>query len=461
MVMHEVTSDALRKSASPAIRRTRLLIVEDDESTRIQMRWALRRDYEVLFAENREKALHVFGCERPALVMLDLGLPPRPSDVEEGFLALEAILDEDSCAKVVVITAHDERHHALRAISHGAYDFLRKPIEFGDLRVILRRAEEVHRLEIEQRALVQRPGWRPEEILGTSDEMQDVFASIRKVANADVPVLIVGESGTGKELVARAIHHHSRARDGPFVPINCAAIPERRLESELFGSEEGAPMQRMGGIQMAGGGTLFLDEIGELSAPLQVKLLRYLQDRKATRVGAHEDFAHDARVIAASQLDLRAAMRERRFREDLFYALAVLVIHIPPLRDRGEDVLLIASALLEKYSAEIGKKIVGFHRSAREALLTHKWPGNVRELENRVKRAVIMAEGKTIVPADLELDSPLERYNGKPLREARKALEREIVANALAKAGGNITRAASTLGISRPTLYDLIRKYSI
>jgi two-component system NtrC family response regulator len=466
MAMHEVTADALEASVPRPVGKTKLLIVEDDESARIHMRWALGRDYEVFLAEDGTCALQVFRRERPSVVTLDLGLPPRPREVEEGFIALGAILDEDPRAKVVVITGRDERQHALRAIGQGAYDFLRKPIELSELRVILRRAAEVHRLETEHRALAQRRGsWRSDEILGTSGEIQEVFAAIRKVAAADVPVLIMGESGTGKELVARAIHNRSRVSAGPFVPINCAAIPESLLESELFGHEKGAftgaHVQRMGRIQMASGGTLFLDEIGELSAPLQVKLLRYLQDHKIARVGGREDIVVDARVITATHVDLKAAMRERRFREDLFYRLGVLIIRIPPLRDRGEDVLVIARALLQKYAAEIGRKIVGFDLSALEALRTHGWPGNVRELENRVKRAVIMAEGRKIGPADLELDSPLERYNGKPLREARKALEREIIERALAKTAGNITRAATELGISRPTLYDLISKYAI
>jgi two-component system NtrC family response regulator len=466
MTMHEATSHVPISPVIPSVGKTKLLIVEDDESVRIQMRWALGRDYEVLLAEDRANAVQVFGRERPSLVTLDLGLPPRSRDVEEGFLTLGAILDQEPRTKVVVITGRDERQHALRAIGQGAYDFLCKPVELNELRVILRRAAELHGLESEQRALAQHLGSDPQdEILGTSGAIQEVFTAIRKVARADVPVLITGESGTGKELVARAIHRRSRVSAGPFVPINCAAIPESLLESELFGHEKGAftgaHVQRMGRIQMASGGTLFLDEIGELSSPLQVKLLRYLQDHKIARIGGREDIVVDARVIAATHVDLRAAMRERRFREDLFYRLGVLIIRIPPLRDRGEDVLVIARALLQKYSAEIGAKIIGFEHSALDALRTHTWPGNVRELENRVKRAVIMAEGRKITPRDLELDSPLEKYNGQPLREARKAIEREIIEKALIKTAGNVTRAATILGISRPTLYDLINKYGI
>jgi two-component system NtrC family response regulator len=463
--MLEVSSDALAGS-TPSVGKTKLLIVEDDESVRVQMSWALGRDYDVLLSEDGANAIRTFARERPSVVTLDLGLPPRARDVEEGFLTLGAILDKDPRTKVVVITGRDERQHALRAIGQGAYDYLCKPIALNELRVILRRAAEVHRLDSEHRALVQHLSREAQnEISGTSREIQEVFAAIRKVARAEVPVLITGESGTGKELVARAIHRHSRVSAGPFVPINCSAIPESLLESELFGHEKGAftgaHVQRKGRIQMASGGTLFLDEIGELSAPLQVKLLRYLQDHKIERVGGREDITVDARVIAATHVDLRKAMQERRFREDLFYRLGVLILHIPPLRDRGEDVLIIARVLLQRYSAEMGRKIIGFERSALEALKAHRWPGNVRELENRVKRAVIMAEGRTITSADLELDSPFQHYKGKPLREARMALEREIIEGALARSAGNITRAAIELGISRPTLYDLITKYAI
>jgi two-component system NtrC family response regulator len=463
---HEASSDAPAKPVVPSVGKAKLLIVEDEESIRSQMRWALAPDYEVFLAGDRTSAIEVFGRERPAVITLDLGLPPRPRDVEEGFLAMSAILDEDPRARVVIITGRGEKQHALRAIGQGAYDFLCKPIEIDELRVIVRRAAEVHRLESEHRELVRRLDTEPPaEMLGTSGEIQEVFAAIRKVATTDAPVLIVGESGTGKELVARAIHRRSRVSAGPLVPINCGAIPENLLESELFGHEKGsftgAHIQRKGRIEMANGGTLFLDEVGELSVPLQVKLLRYLQDHKIERVGGREEIIVDARVIAATNADLKKAMRERRFREDLFYRLGVVIIQVPPLRDRGEDVLVIANALLQRYSAETGRKITGFERSAVESLRTYGWPGNVRELENRVKRAVIMAEGRRVAPADLELDSPFEKYQGKRLRDAREALEREIIEKALAKHGGNITHAATELGISRPTLHDLINKYSI
>jgi two-component system NtrC family response regulator len=457
-------SSPLIPETQPA--RPKLLIVEDEDSIRSQMKWALAQDYEVFLAEDRGSALEIVSREQPAIITLDLGLPPRPRDVEEGFLALRDILEKSSGAKVVIISGRGEKQHALRAVGQGAYDFFCKPIEIDELKVILRRAAEVHRLQVEHRELERRLQAEPVgEMVGTSPEIQAVFAAIRKVATTDAPVLVVGESGTGKELVARAIHRQSQGSAGPFVPINCGAIPENLLESELFGHEKGAftgaHLQRKGRVELASGGTLFLDEIGELSTPLQVKLLRYLQDHKIERVGGREEIHVDARVVAATNMDLKRAMREGKFREDLYYRLGVVVIQVPPLRDRGEDVLVLAKALLDRYAGETGKKIAGFERSAIEAIKSYGWPGNVRELENRVKRAVIMAESKRIAAADLELDSPYEKYRGKGLREAREALEREIIERALARNKGNVTRTAAELGISRPTLYELIERYGL
>ena len=446
--------------------RPKLLIVEDEDSIRSQMKWALAQDYEVFLAEDRAHALEIVRRERPAIVTLDLGLPPRPRDVEEGFLTLSDILEEATGAKVVIISGRSEKQHALRAVGQGAYDFFCKPIQIEELKVILRRAAEIHRLQVEHRELERRLQSEPVgEMLGTSPEIQAVFAAIRKVATTDAPVLVVGESGTGKELVARAIHRQSRESGGPFIAINCGAIPENLLESELFGHEKGAftgaHLQRKGRVELASGGTLFLDEIGELSPPLQVKILRYLQDHKIERVGGREEIRVDARVIAATNMDLKRAMREGKFREDLYYRLGVVVIQIPPLRDRGEDVLVLAKSLLDRYGGETGKKIAGFERAAIEAIKSYGWPGNVRELENRIKRAVIMAESKRMTPADLELDSPYEKYHGKGLREAREALEREIIERALARNKGNVTRTAAELGVSRPTLYELIERYAL
>ena len=462
-------SDSQTSGTSPltvetaASTRPKLLIVEDEDSIRTQMKWALAQDYEVFLAEDRGSALEIVRREHPAIVTLDLGRPPQPRDVEEGFLTLCDILEAENGVKVVIISGRGEKQHALRAVGQGAYDFFCKPIQIDELKIILRRAAEVHRLQVEHRELERRLQAEPiGEMIGTSPEIQAVFASIRKVATTDAPVLVIGESGTGKELVARAIHRQSGVSGGPFIAINCGAIPETLLESELFGHEKGAftgaHLQRKGRIELANGGTLFLDEIGELSPPLQVKLLRYLQEHKMERVGGREEIPVDARVVTATNMDLKRAMREGKFREDLYYRLGVVVIQVPPLRDRGEDVLVIARALLERYVAETAKSIAGFDRAAIEASKSYGWPGNERELENRIKRGVIMAETKRITPSDLELDSPYEKYHGKGLREAREALEREIIERALGRNKGNVTRTAAELGVSRPTLYELIER---
>ncbi len=446
--------------------KPKILIVEDDEEIRMQMKWALTHAYEVYVAEERQRALEVFKAEHPAVVTLDLGLPPHPREVEEGFHALGDILQEDASAKVIVITGRDEREHALRAIGQGAYDFLRKPVQLDELEVIIHRALHVYQLEHEHRALQQHLRADVfEGMLGSSSQMQDVFTTIHKVATTDAPVLIVGESGTGKELVARAIHRQSGRGEGPFVAINCGAIPENLLESELFGHEKGAftgaHTQRQGRFELAHGGTLFLDEVGELPLSLQVKLLRFLQEHQLERVGGRETITVDVRALAATNMDLQQAMTDGRFREDLYYRLGVVVIALPSLRERGEDVILLARALLQRYTADSQSRVTGFTRQALNALQSYSWPGNVRELENRVKRAVIMAQGTRLTPADLDLDSPFAKYKGQGLREAREALETEIIQRALAKNKGNITRTAAELGVSRPTLHELISKYAI
>jgi two-component system NtrC family response regulator len=446
--------------------KPKLLIVEDDSSIATQMKWALADDYEVLLAEDRSSALEAFGKERPSVVTLDLGLPPLPGEVKEGFRALAEILSQDGLAKVIVITGQGEKDHALKAIGEGAYDFFCKPIQIEEIKVVLNRAFYVSQLEREHRKLQQRlSGESFEGMLGTSPQIQEVFSSIRKVATTEVPVLIVGESGTGKELVARAIHRNSSRSECPFIVINCSAIPETLLESELFGHEKGAftgaHVQRKGRFEMAQGGTLFLDEIGEISPGLQVKLLRFLQEQKIERVGGREEILVDARVVAATNKDLRLALKEKKFREDLYYRLGVVTISLPPLREREGDVLLLATALLQKYSNESGKKISGFTPQAIRAIESYTWPGNIRELENRVKRAVIMAEGQKMTHADLEFQSPYEIYKGKGLKEAREALERDFIQRALSKHNGSITHAASELGISRPTLYELMEKLGI
>jgi len=444
-----------------------LLIVDDDESIRTQMKWALREDCETLLAEDRNAALQAAREAQPTAVLLDLGLPPQPNDTREGFAALADLLSDDPLRKVIVITGQSEKENALQAIGQGAYDFLTKPIDIAELRAVLKRAFYVARLEREYRALQEQTATAEgfEGMLGASPPMQKVFSAVRKVAATDAPVLILGESGTGKELVALAIHRRSPRGRGPFVAINCSAIPEQLLESELFGHEKGAftgaHIQRKGRIELAEGGTLFLDEIGELPAALQVKLLRFLQDQEIERVGGRSRLRVNARMIAATNADLKQALAANRFREDLYFRLAVVVIRIPPLRDRPGDVPLLAKAFLRKYAAEGNPALAGFSPKALKALESHAWLGNVRELENRVKRAVIMAEGRQVTARDLELETLPSGHEGLNLKEAREAVERDLIQRALRLTGNNMSKAAEELGISRPTLYELMDKLNL
>ena len=446
--------------------RFRLLIVEDDDDVRTQMKWALAADCDVTLVGDRASALAELRERKPPVMVLDLGLPPHPASVEEGFAILSEALAIDPFLKVVIVTGRAEKEHALKAVSGGAYDILYKPIDIGELRTILRRALHVSTLERENAELQLKAGEGDfEGMLGTSPKMQEVFATVRKVANTDVPVLITGESGTGKELVAQAIHRQSQYRKGPFVVINCGAIPENLLESELFGHEKGAytgaHMQRKGRFELADGGTLFLDEIGELSLSLQVKILRFLQEQIIERVGGREQIRVDVRIVAATNKDLKVAMQEGKFREDLFFRLGVVSIYLPALKEREDDVLLLAHAFLQRTVMENRKKITGFTQPAIAAIAAYQWPGNVRELENRVKRAVIMAEGRKVKPVDLELEEPAGRFEGMSLRAARETLERDMILKVLARHKDNITRAAEELGISRPTLYELMEKLGI
>jgi two-component system NtrC family response regulator len=424
--------------------------------------------YQVFQAGDRSSALRLFDEVRPALVTLDLGLPPRPQGVEEGFAVLAEILKRNHQTKVIVITGRDDRKHALEAIARGAYDFFSKPIDLDELKIVLGRALHVYRLEQEHREMQRLlEGASFEGLLGTSPRMQEVFAAVKRVATTDAPVLVYGESGTGKELVALALHRLSQRRDGPFVPINCAAIPEALLESELFGHEKGAftgaHVQRKGQIESADGGTLFLDEIGELSLSLQVKLLRFLQDHRIHRIGGRRELPVDVRVVAATNTDLTQAMAAGRFREDLYFRLAVVPISLPPLRERGNDVELLARAFLERHGSQTGKQVSHLDVEVLEAMRAYPWPGNVRELENRIRRAVILAEGRAIRAADLELSAPPAEVSStaRGLKEAREALERELVEASLARHGGNVSKAAGELRISRPTLYELIEKLGI
>ncbi len=451
---------------TPDTLHPKLLIVDDEEDICTQMKWALAQDYQVFLAGDRERAMEVVGKEKPPVVTLDLGLPPRPANVEEGFVTLSEMLSVDSFIKVIIITGRGEKEHALKAVGEGAYDFLYKPVQIDELKVVLKRAFYIASLEREHYFLQRQIGEEGfQGMLGGSHQMQEVFSTVRKVANTDAPVLIVGESGTGKELVAQAIHRMSLRKEGPFIVINCGAIPETLLESELFGYEKGAftgaHIQRKGRIEAARGGTLFLDEIGGLSLGLQVKLLRYLQEQVIERIGGREQIRVDARVITATNRDLKQAMKTGAFREDLYFRLAVVSIQMPLLRDREGDILMLAKAFLNRYAEEAKRKITGFTNQAMRAIESYSWPGNVRELENRIKRAVIMAEGNKISPADLELGMQHARDEYLNLKEAREAMEKEMIQKALTKTKDNVTRAAETLGISRPTLYELMEKLGI
>ncbi|MCZ7625366.1 MAG: PEP-CTERM-box response regulator transcription factor [Candidatus Methylomirabilota bacterium] len=448
--------------------RPSLLIVDDDAELRGQLRWALAQEYDVLEAGDGAAAIEQCRRGRPVVVMLDLGLPPAPNGVEEGFRTLGALLEIDRMVKVVIATGQAARVHAIRAIDQGAYDFFYKPVQIDELKVVLRRAFHLAGIEREIRGLQQQLHGEPfSEMLGRCPQMERIFAVVRKVADTDLPVLIIGESGTGKELVARAIHRLSVRQHGPFVPINCGAIPETLLESELFGHEKGAftgaHIQRKGQIEQAQGGTLFLDEVGELSLPLQVKLLRFLQERRFARVGGRDEIVVDTRILAATNSDLKQAMESGHFREDLYYRLGVVVVSLPPLRERGEDLLILAASLLARYAAEYRKPVSGFTPQALHAVEAHPWPGNVRELENRIKRAVVMTDGPRLTAEDLELVQTSESVAGNTLnlKEAREVLDRRLVREALTRSQGNMTQTAAALGISRPTLYELMERLGI
>ena len=453
----------------------KLLIVDDNEEIKKQIKWGLGKDYSVLLAKNADEALAFFKKHQPKVVTLDLGLPPDENGTEIGFKCLREILSHPSRAKVIVVTGNDERESALRAIEMGAYDFYQKPIDLKELKIIIGRAFHLSSIEEENARLRLTLETKTSEfggMIGHCPEMLKIFSTIRKVAPSDISVLIMGESGTGKELVARAIHLASMRREFPFVPLNCGAIPENLLESELFGHERGAftgaHTQVLGKVEYAHKGTLFLDEIAELPTNLQVKLLRFLQDQKIQRVGGRDDIQVDVRIIAATNKDITKEIEEGRFREDLYYRIGVIAIKLPPLRERPGDIILLSRLFLNRFIREFGKKTRGFGATALRLLTDYEWPGNVRELENRIQRAVIMSESPLIEPQDLgfidvegggQKKSPaLESLT---LREARNRAECEVILASLKKHEGNIVRAAEELEVSRPTLYDLMRKHGL
>jgi two-component system NtrC family response regulator len=444
----------------------RLLIVDDDEAIRTQLKYALRDDFVLSFARNGDEALAAVREISPPLVSLDLGLPPHPDGAEEGLRVLDEILRMAPTTKVLVVTGNGDRANALRAVDLGAFDYHAKPVDLAGFKVVLQRAAYLRDVELEAReqTAAMEASARFEDILGTTPAMREIFAVVRRVGRTDATVLVQGESGTGKELLARAIHVSSPRRARAFVAINCGAIPETLLESELFGHEKGAytgaHVARKGKVELADGGTLFLDEIGEMSPTLQVKLLRFLQERQIERIGGREPIRVAARVIAATNKDLKSELQAGRFREDLYYRLSVVNIKLPALRDRGEDVVLIANTLLQRSCREQRRKL-RFSSAALEAIVGYAWPGNVRELENAVQRAVIMASGHVVEPADLGIEVPSERVQVAPLRDVRGKADRDALISVLVKTKGNISQAAKQLGVSRPTFHGLLDRHKV
>ena len=445
--------------------KTRLLIVEDDPGLQRQLRWALD-EFEVECAGTREEALAAARRLAPPIVLQDLGLPPDPDGVEEGFAAITELLRFSPATKIIVVTGREGQEHALRAIRLGAYDFCQKPIDMPVLALIIDRARRIHELESENRRLAaSRPANALDGVIAASEPMLKVCRLVQKLAPTQATVLLLGESGTGKERLAQALHGLSGRAGQPMVAINCAAIPENLLESELFGYERGAftgaVKQTRGKIETADGGTLFLDEIGDMPLALQAKLLRFLQERVIERVGGRELIQVDVRIIAATHRDLKAAILEKGFREDLFYRISEVTVNIPPLRERGCDAVLIANYLLQEACRRHGKAQLKLSPDAIAAIEHYPWPGNVRELENRVNAAAIMAEGKMVTAEDLTLEQPEDGHVILPLREVRQRAESAAVQRALAITGGNISKAAELLGVTRPTLYDLMERTSI
>jgi two-component system, NtrC family, response regulator len=442
-----------------------LLIVDDDPGLLRQLRWAFS-DYRVYSASTRQEATDLIRKEPVPVAIVDLGLPPDPDGASEGLAILAEILAIAPATKIIIATGNETREHALRAIALGAYDFYQKPIDIDVLQLIVARAQQIFDLEAENRRLLEATAVSPiDGIIASSSEMLRVLRNIEKIAPTDVAVLLRGESGTGKELLAQAIHKMSARAHEPFVPINCAAIPETLLESELFGHEKGAftgaLKQTIGRIESADRGTLFLDEIGDVPLPMQVKLLRFLQDQVVERIGGRKPVQVDVRIVCATNQDLDLMIAEGRFREDLYYRLNEVTVRVPALRERSSDAVVLASFFLRRFAAEYGRPVRGFGASALAALRDHRWPGNVRELENRVKRAIVMADGPLLSAADLGLSVHGEDPQSLTIRDARARAEREALQLALAHAGSNLSKAAKLLGISRPTLYDLMQQHQI
>lgn len=439
-----------------------ILIVEDDPGLQKQMRWSFD-GYETAVATDRESALAHIRRHEPAVVTLDLGLPPDADGATEGLATLAQILALAPQTKVIVVTGNQDRSNAVKAIGIGAYDFCQKPFDPEILTLIVQRAFRLHALQQENLILQQSQDTPIQGMISADPATLKMCRSVERVAPSDATVLLLGESGTGKELLARALHQKSARSTKKFVAINCAAIPENLLESELFGYEKGAftgaNKQTRGKIEYADGGTFFLDEVGDLPFSLQAKILRFLQERVVERIGGREEIPVDVRIVCATHQNLKKLIEEGRFREDLYYRLSEIVFMIPPLRERYGDAVLLAQALMHKFSRQEGRSLLGFQPDALEAIETYPWPGNVREMENYIKRAVIMAEGTQISVDDLGLTATAKEPVN--LRQVRDDAERKAISKVLSRVDGNMVRAAELLGVSRPTLYDLINRHGL
>lgn len=446
---------------------SRLLVVDDDKGIQKQLKWGLS-DYEIVFADDRQSAIAQLRRHEPEVVTLDLGLPPDPANASEGIAALTEILSLAPNTKVIVLTGNTDKEHALKSIELGAYDFYQKPVDVETLNTIIQRAFNLVDLENENRRL-SKVNASMGTIIGNSPSILAATKRAEKIAKTEITTLLLGESGTGKEVFARSIHTHSDRANKAFIAINCASIPENLLESELFGYEKGAftgaAKTTKGKIEMAQGGTLFLDEIGDMPLPLQAKMLRFLQERVIERVGGREEIAVDIRVICATHRNLQEMSVEQTFREDLFYRVSELIINIPPLRERENDVLLLAKSFIDSYNEQYNKSIKGFSDDAKQAMLQHKWPGNIRELQNKLKSAVVMADTPFITADDLGLfvnsADPSTELKSLNLREVREIAESNAIRQAYNLAEQNISKTAEMLGVTRPTLYSLIEKYQL
>jgi len=442
-----------------------VLVVEDDPGLSKQLKWALE-GYATEFAANRADAIAGLRRHEPSVVLLDLGLPPDAEGVGEGFETLREILALSPATKVIVVTGNADRDNALKAVRFGAFDFYQKPVDVDVLKLLVERATRMAALERENQRLARLPERSPiAGIIAADETMLKLCRTIEKVASTDISVLLLGESGTGKELLARALHDLSERQKHRFVAINCAAIPENLLESELFGHEKGAftgaHKQTIGKVEVASGGTLFLDEIGDMPMPLQGKLLRFLQSRVIERIGGRQEIPVDVRIVCATNRNPKEMIAEQRFREDLFYRISEVTLQVPPLRQRGGDMIVLAQALLNRYAQEFGRGVRGFAPDALVAIEHYGWPGNVRELENRVKSAVIMSDAKLLGAADLNLSGEVREGMFFTLREVRSDAERKAIQHALAVTDGNVSAAAARLGVSRPTLYDLMERLGL